>query len=396
MYQYGKDNILLEQHLIQELLNLILLFTTLNWGGGACYTNTTNLTTGNFGEWKTEQTGVGTSCNNASQSYFLNININGADQTPRRRLVIFEFLRKDTEDSMKGANIFLDGQKNILIDGRTNFRNMTKGVFRFQHTPAIPNTRVLTFDINANGQENTSAIVMEYNSNGSYLIRHEIGQDVYTWDKNADLHIRDIVGRFIGSLTNRITKLFVQDIDASGNINAANYTLNGTTIIDWDDISSATSINLTNYALKNQSEIFAGNITVGGQVLTDSGCLIPHANFWAERAGAITSGGAPAGLQYSFGDGNTNGGPTQPCSGKIVYMTVHAQNANNGNGKIDIVVNSSLNSSCNVATPLSDDGTRRTTCNLDFNIGDTLTPRTTVTPTGTNNGYVVSWWVVYD
>ena len=98
---------------------------------------------------------------------------------------------------------------------------------------------------------------------------------------------------FLGSLTNRITTLFVQDIDASGNINASNYTLNGTTITDWDDISSgksltaggvylyndsnsvylnetklnstidarATTPNLTNYALKNQSETFAGNIT---------------------------------------------------------------------------------------------------------------------------------------
>src|SRR3989344_4202966 len=55
-------------------------------GGGACYSNTTTLTTGNFGEWKTEQNGVGISCNNLSQSYFLNININGADQTPRKRL----------------------------------------------------------------------------------------------------------------------------------------------------------------------------------------------------------------------------------------------------------------------------------------------------------------------
>jgi len=98
---------------------------------------------------------------------------------------------------------------------------------------------------------------------------------------------------FLGSLTSRTTKLFVQDIDASGNINASNYTLNGTTITDWDEISSgksltaggvylyndsnsvylnetklnstidarATTPNLTNYALKNQSEIFTGNIT---------------------------------------------------------------------------------------------------------------------------------------
>ncbi|MEK6952428.1 MAG: hypothetical protein AABX29_05410 [Nanoarchaeota archaeon] len=209
--------------------------------------------------------------------------------------MIFDFLRRDTDGilSRGNLNINLMGAKNVVIDGRTNPRNMTRGVFRFQHLPIIPNTRVITFDIDSNGQENTSAIVMEYNSNGSDLIRHDSGAGIYTWDKNADLHIRDIFGRFMGSLTNRITKLFVQNIDVSGNVNSSNYTLNGTTIKDWDEISSGNSlivggnylyndsasiyfnetklnntidaraitINLTNYALKNQSETFAGNVT---------------------------------------------------------------------------------------------------------------------------------------
>jgi hypothetical protein len=52
-------------------------------GGIICYSNTTTLTTGSFGEWKTEQSGVSSSCNNVSKDYYLNININGIDQTPR-------------------------------------------------------------------------------------------------------------------------------------------------------------------------------------------------------------------------------------------------------------------------------------------------------------------------
>ena len=77
-----------------------------------------------------------------------------------------------------------------------------------------------------------------------------------------DLEVKDTgFFSFLGSLTARITKLFVHDIDALGNINASNYTLNGKTITDWNEISSATLPNLTNYALKNQSETFAGNIT---------------------------------------------------------------------------------------------------------------------------------------
>ncbi|MEK6955202.1 MAG: hypothetical protein AABW52_00930, partial [Nanoarchaeota archaeon] len=319
--------------------------------GGACYSNTTTLTTGNWGEWKTEQSGVGASCNNASQNYFLEIKINNKTQGERSVLSNWDFLRKDTDallngslTTLGGVNFDLLGTQNIVIDGSTNLRNMSRGVIRFEHTPQIPNTRAITFNINANGQENTSAIVMEYHSNQSDLIR-QIGQtQVYRWDKNADLYVRDVFGRFLGSLVNRITKLFVQDIDASGNINVS------------------------------------GNITIGDQIVTNGGCLVPHANFWAERAGEITSGGAPAGLQYSFGDGNTDGGPVQPCSGKVVYLSVHAQNANNGNGRIDLVVNNDFNSTCSVATPSQDDGSTQANCSLQFNNRDHLEPRTTTTP----------------
>lgn len=291
--------------------------------GRACYSNAITLTTGNFGEWKTEQTGVGTMCGNASTSYFLEIRINNKIQGERRRLMPFDYLRK---------------------------------------------------------------------------------------------------------------------VDVSGNVNASNYTLNGTTIKDWNEISSAssnaaiwnitnsaylynnsgildlnetklnsiidaraTSPNLTNYALRNQSETFAGavniigNLTLGGQITTDSGCLIPNANFLAEEDGSISSGGAPAGLEYAFGDASVGSyGPRQPCPGKIVYMTIQAINAANGNGQVDIVINGAASSSCNVATPSSDGSSTQATCTLLFNAGDRLVPRTTTTPSGRNNGYVVSWWVSYD
>mgnify|MGYP005849814713 CR=1 FL=1 len=62
-------------------------------GGNSCYTNTTDLTTGTWGEWKTEQEDVSSSCNNVSKNYYLNINIDGTDQTPRRRLTMLNYLR---------------------------------------------------------------------------------------------------------------------------------------------------------------------------------------------------------------------------------------------------------------------------------------------------------------
>jgi len=72
-------------------------------GGNVVYSNTTSLTTGSWGEWKTEQYGVSEICSNSSQDYFLNINIDGTDQTPRRRLVMFDFLRKDVDDTFSDA-----------------------------------------------------------------------------------------------------------------------------------------------------------------------------------------------------------------------------------------------------------------------------------------------------
>ena len=116
-------------------------------GGNICFSNTTTLTTGNFGEWKTEQSGVNSACNNASQDYYLNININGVDQSPRKRLVVWNSLRKNVDEATSG---------------------------KFQ-----VNTQVITDNI-------TIANYGFFN--------------------------------YLGSLVNKITKLFVQDIDATGNI----------------------------------------------------------------------------------------------------------------------------------------------------------------------------------
>jgi len=84
-------------------------------GGNACYSNTTTLTTGDFGEWKTEQSGVSSACNNASRDYFLNINIDGTDQTPRRRLAVWDFLRKNVDEITTGTFVANIGNFNILF-----------------------------------------------------------------------------------------------------------------------------------------------------------------------------------------------------------------------------------------------------------------------------------------
>lgn len=58
------------------------------------------------------------------------------------------------------------GTQNILIDGRTNQRAIDTGTMRFLQTPSIPNTRALTFDVNANSQELSHASVVDFTADG--------------------------------------------------------------------------------------------------------------------------------------------------------------------------------------------------------------------------------------
>jgi hypothetical protein len=93
-------------------------------GGNICYTNTTTLTTGNFGEWKTEQSGVNSACNNASKDYYLNINIDGTDQTPRKRIIVWSYLRKDVDEVSTGNLVLhgiLQGLSPLKLQDEINF-----------------------------------------------------------------------------------------------------------------------------------------------------------------------------------------------------------------------------------------------------------------------------------
>ncbi|MCK4650064.1 hypothetical protein KAT36_02425 [Candidatus Pacearchaeota archaeon] len=81
-------------------------------GGSACFSNTTSLTTGHWGQWRTEQS-PWDSCDNASKEYFLNINIAGSDQTPRRRLTVSDFLRRDVSGVQDGNLVVND---NVTAD----------------------------------------------------------------------------------------------------------------------------------------------------------------------------------------------------------------------------------------------------------------------------------------
>jgi len=85
-------------------------------GGDVYYTNLTNLTTGFFGEWRTEQHGVSALLNDSAKDFFLEIRIDNDIQPPRRRITLFNFLRADVNDTMT-QNFTIDG---VLDVGGTN------------------------------------------------------------------------------------------------------------------------------------------------------------------------------------------------------------------------------------------------------------------------------------
>lgn len=71
--------------------------------------------------------------------------------------------------------------QNILIDGSTNNRTVDSGVMRFLHTPAIENTRSVTYVIDANSLTNTHATVAELTAtalaSGEQMIGHDVQAD---------------------------------------------------------------------------------------------------------------------------------------------------------------------------------------------------------------------------
>ena len=253
-------------------------------GGNICYSNTTTLTTGNWGEWITEQVGVNYACNNSSKSYYLNININGADQTPRRRLVVWDFLRKDIDEVTTGSLVLhgiLQGLSPLKLQDEINFikpdGTITSALYNAprdaeSELPSVFSDSLIhdiIQETNIYGMqecfwdENTET--MQMCISGAYLpyrattisrslqivgtpANKPVNENFTLCEGNkyadcdpettgADLLVEDdieaigsifsqenitaddtVFSSFLGSLASRITKLWVQNIDATGNM----------------------------------------------------------------------------------------------------------------------------------------------------------------------------------
>ena len=268
-------------------------------GGGPCFSSVANLTTGDFGEWKTERQGVGASCNNASQDYFLEILINNESQGDRRRLTIFDFLRKDVDE------ITTKSFEADIIKVKTGFKDLNKAIWQsklnyardFANSTLIEQQKIALKLITTTTGESIESKIIKLQQAGEQaktlinsefeiaqakileakslsLLNGEKPEDTAAIEAEANLHsttlnltaqkqitiieqalnnsiaevkandngkrfaIKDADGSlnlssgnitttgtgffsFLGSLANRITKLFVQDIDASGSVNVS-------------------------------------------------------------------------------------------------------------------------------------------------------------------------------
>ncbi len=65
-----------------------------------------------------------------------------------------------TSSTSRQVEFLMKADRDILIDGTTFNRTIDTGVMRFEVTPAITNTRAITYNIFANSQENTHAVVV--------------------------------------------------------------------------------------------------------------------------------------------------------------------------------------------------------------------------------------------
>ena len=364
--------------------------------GSICWSNTTFLSKGNFGEWKTEQSGIGFACNNASQTYFLELKINNSTQGERRRLTMWDYLRKDTADRIRGPVTFegnLYGADGVLHIGTENIYHIVNksgsARQRFLNQDSSSNTSIISILENDAGYQFSFALTSStYNQTQQSIGNNRSNLGLISLNASNSLEFLNMWAHPFIWLVSQNGTLFPQitlmRLEGNGNLSLLGNVSIGKNLF-VQDIDTQGTMSITE------------NITLGGQVVTNDGCLIPHAVFWAEEAGTISSGGGSLGLEYSFGDSVTESeGIRQPCSGRVVYVTLHAKNAANGNGQVAIVINAATNSSCSLQTPESDATSTQTTCQLAFSQGDHLVPRTVKSPSGQNSGYIVSWWVVYD
>ncbi|MFH1325634.1 MAG: hypothetical protein ABIH49_02585 [archaeon] len=241
-------------------------------GGSICWTNSTNLTTGNFGEWKTEQSDITSYCSNSSADYFLEVKIDNESQGERRLLSLLNYVRKDAPSEIIAPVTFrapinlsepiydLDDEIEFYIGTihhHTNKSGLTRHVL---HNVDDGSTSLVSHSLENDlgylfSLSLTSSNYFSVPNNISFKNQPSIGHSTFNdlffiggkytgfqWFTNPNNDSSNIISNimtlnrygnlsvlgnitsnsgffsFLGDSANRITKLFVQDVDVSGNL----------------------------------------------------------------------------------------------------------------------------------------------------------------------------------
>ena len=84
--------------------------------GNLVYATSSDITTGTWGQWRVELSGISAVCDNSSKDYFMEITIDGNVQSPRRRLTHFQYIRKDIDETTTG-DLTISSILNFLSGG---------------------------------------------------------------------------------------------------------------------------------------------------------------------------------------------------------------------------------------------------------------------------------------
>ncbi len=195
-------------------------------GGVACYSNVTTLSTGNFGEWSTEQKGVGVLCNDATKNYYLEITIHNDIQNKRRLINSFNYLRRDVPDNIKNTLTITTDSAGSIGSSSLVLKNVRTG------STAVTVIRLLNdvdkFVSIAMGSSQTSIAGVTGNqaslsySGGTIFVFSSLNAaNIWRWQKTFSPSINNVSFDNLMDLTPTGSLiLYHGDFSVNGNINA--------------------------------------------------------------------------------------------------------------------------------------------------------------------------------
>ncbi len=175
----------------------------------------------------------------------MNIKINGTDQSPRKRITVFPFLRKDINESMSGTlDINTGGDSKIVL-----------------HHPDGHTFSIGTVDSSELADNNGMAVILKNEHCGSTIFANE-GYNDFIWKiANTNTNYELMRVNYNGNL------IVNQSINASGNITASYFIGNGSLLTGLNFYNQLNPSNFLNSTTISNSTIArTGNCPAGSIV----------------------------------------------------------------------------------------------------------------------------------